>query len=521
MVTPSYAWRLGLHAMDLDASGHDTFGAAGLPIFQFEDYGAVGDGTTDDAVALQDTIDAIDSAGGGILLVGPKTYATSATLNFAGPTYRVMGTGTRYGPSTIKMLTNNTTLLSFVTTSLSGFRIETSIVENLRLLGPHTTAAQATSGRGVYATSDVFCHEVMASGFFEGFRWQGTSYYSYARDCFATNCAEAGYVFDGCNNSILDNCRAIGQYSSTLPLGAMKYGAKIIGGSGSISIGMRVFGGSYEYFSRDGILIEGGGPVWIGGSPYFETQQSSSGYAHIAAGRTTEVKALYIESAYLQGDGTAGFDGIALDRVNTFWLGGLRFGINGAIGVSSTANTSGGTRFKFYNSPTGTISLPADTIDLSTQPMTNPMTTAGDIIKGGSSGVAQRLAIGTSGYVLRVVTGAPAWSADDQINGVTVSGTPSAGQHIVATSSSAAAWTTPATSSGGDHEHMVDGFTGDGSTTAFELTDEPVDPEMVVAFVNGSETAVSISGGMSTTATFGAAPGAGQRVTVMYPAVAA
>lgn len=42
----------------------------------------------------------------------------------------------------------------------------------------------------------------------------------------------------------------------------------------------------------------------------------------------------------------------------------------------------------------------------------NPMTTAGDIITGGASGAAQRLAVGTEGYVLKVASGVPAWAAD-------------------------------------------------------------------------------------------------------------
>jgi len=41
----------------------------------------------------------------------------------------------------------------------------------------------------------------------------------------------------------------------------------------------------------------------------------------------------------------------------------------------------------------------------------NPMTTLGDIITGGASGAAQRLGIGTGGFVLTVVSGAPAWAA--------------------------------------------------------------------------------------------------------------
>ena len=41
--------------------------------------------------------------------------------------------------------------------------------------------------------------------------------------------------------------------------------------------------------------------------------------------------------------------------------------------------------------------------------MTNPMTTAGDTIYGGASGTPERLAIGSSGQVLTVTSGKPAW----------------------------------------------------------------------------------------------------------------
>lgn len=43
--------------------------------------------------------------------------------------------------------------------------------------------------------------------------------------------------------------------------------------------------------------------------------------------------------------------------------------------------------------------------------MTNPMTTLGDIITGGTAGAPQRLGIGTAGQVLTVTSGAPAWAA--------------------------------------------------------------------------------------------------------------
>jgi hypothetical protein len=43
--------------------------------------------------------------------------------------------------------------------------------------------------------------------------------------------------------------------------------------------------------------------------------------------------------------------------------------------------------------------------------MTNPMTTAGDIIYGGSSGTPTRLGAGTNGHVLTLASGVPTWAA--------------------------------------------------------------------------------------------------------------
>ena len=43
--------------------------------------------------------------------------------------------------------------------------------------------------------------------------------------------------------------------------------------------------------------------------------------------------------------------------------------------------------------------------------MSNPMTTAGDLIVGGASGVPGRLGISTNGYVLTLASGVPVWAA--------------------------------------------------------------------------------------------------------------
>jgi hypothetical protein len=61
--------------------------------------------------------------------------------------------------------------------------------------------------------------------------------------------------------------------------------------------------------------------------------------------------------------------------------------------------------------------------------------------------------------------------------------------------------------SGTDHVHIdAIAFSGDGSTTAFELPAAPFDAYSVKAFVAGLRTAVTMSGSMLTTMTFGSAP---------------
>jgi hypothetical protein len=65
---------------------------------------------------------------------------------------------------------------------------------------------------------------------------------------------------------------------------------------------------------------------------------------------------------------------------------------------------------------TRTLTINGTTYDLSADRswtisagMTNPMTTAGDIIYGGASGTPTRLPIGTSGYILQAGASAPSW----------------------------------------------------------------------------------------------------------------
>lgn len=56
-------------------------------------FGAVGDGVTDDAAAIQDAIDACVAAGGGIVLLPPGTYLLGARLSFNADSVTIRGSG--------------------------------------------------------------------------------------------------------------------------------------------------------------------------------------------------------------------------------------------------------------------------------------------------------------------------------------------------------------------------------------------------------------------------------------------
>ena len=61
--------------------------------FHVDDYGAVGDGTTNDAAAIQLAIDAAEAALGGTVVFGPKTYAIASGLTITANNVLLRGQG--------------------------------------------------------------------------------------------------------------------------------------------------------------------------------------------------------------------------------------------------------------------------------------------------------------------------------------------------------------------------------------------------------------------------------------------
>lgn len=107
-----------------------------------------------------------------------------------------------------------------------------------------------------------------------------------------------------------------------------------------------------------------------------------------------------------------------------------------ALIASGTAGVSS------FNSRTGNVTLTSADVEgaLGFTPVSNPMTAAGDIIIGGTSGAVASLAPGANGDVLTLVSGLPAWSAPSVGTG--------AWEDVLSYGTNAAAFTSAATAAG-------------------------------------------------------------------------
>ncbi len=194
-------------------------------IFNVKDYGALGDGSTADAVAIQTAIDAAESAGGGIVFFPAGTYMSAVTLIVDSDFVKIQGSG--IGSTTIKAASAMTILLRMGPVALSLTSLEYCQVSNITLDGNATCTEAVLRGYNnhfcLYENLRIISGS-LHGGFFdgditelntknhvniyrgiwtlnnggEGLHWEGDKSSMYS-DLFANNNGSHGFVWEASN----------------------------------------------------------------------------------------------------------------------------------------------------------------------------------------------------------------------------------------------------------------------------------------------------------------------------------
>ncbi|MFE9381369.1 glycosyl hydrolase family 28-related protein [Streptomyces sp. NPDC006855] len=248
------------------------------------DFGAVGDGVTDDAPAIQAAIDAASEAGGGTLYVPAGRYILSAALAWAS-NVSAIGAGDRV--SILQATNQNLDLITGTdigNVTLQGLQLSGpgrgygSAVRFTRFSAPTTpnitlrdVLIQSMGGDG------VFCHQLASSVMHRvrvrscggiGFHLQapqdtvlgGTS--TSLVGCSAEGCVVAGYWLDGMSYTSLSACAAQGSPTG-YRLEACTGVTLTACGAEQCTTGLTVYGGTGA--NAHGFVTDGsdGTSVWV------------------------------------------------------------------------------------------------------------------------------------------------------------------------------------------------------------------------------------------------------------------
>lgn len=362
---------------DYDVDWETPSGGGGGSVFDVTDYGAEGDGSTDDTAAIQAAIDAAEANGNGSRVYFPigasfyrvtDTLTVTAALHFIGP-----GNGEGPGSAEIQMETADKTLFSL------NDNADRAVFENLYLTGPGSNS----SGNGILTTKSVTTVRVRVQGFYNNLHIGAGAFYSKLwQSMFHDADQNAVLIADGATNVDVFACRIQGS-----PVGLYAAGCEKLG----------VYGGSIEACTTYGARIDSGTQTTeaiLFSGIYFENQSSTAIRIGQSGGTVYNVR---VESCHHHSGETWFIDANGVDGLtiadNSYEAGA---GDRSKIRATSSANVTIG-----YNSGTGPYdgTLPTSTIFLD-----------------------------------------PAGLDARYVGGVEITGTPTAGQVPIATDSDSAAW---------------------------------------------------------------------------------
>lgn len=473
-VDPSYTVRLGWFATDLDADGHVDAdmvpydnGASGLTAtdtqaaidelagaapasdfgwFNVKDYGAVGDGSTDDTSAIDDAIAALNTATRGVLYFPAGTYKTTAALTTITASCTVMGDGMGAYSETTDTLTPVSVIDSTSATAVCmTFTGQGATVRDIafRNTSGSASAGSAVSVSGSDYNQKVDFHRVLVAKFYDGLDI-ATNSGSSVVDCAIWSPVHYGIKI---RNTVVNDAG-----------GASVVGTQILhatGGPGSYTAGIRIESSGGNKVVSTNIL---------GATKGIDLEPTGNSVILLVSACSIES----FSTAGLYADGT----GHSYADVT---ITGCEFGqySNGtAHAISITAIDRVAIDDNIMHTDTGTpTAIVLDTID-------RVFVGAGNVISGYGS-----LLSTTS--VTNLIDGTGSVAA-----GVRITGTPTSGQVPTATSGTAATWQTP--SSGvtlSNATPLVESGSGSAGTGTDASRDDHVHP--AAAATAGGELVIS------------------------------
>lgn len=108
------------------------------------DYGAMGNGSTDDAPAIQAAINALKLAGGGVLQFGPRTYRIASPIVIDGVTVTLQGAGFTEGPDTAHGTWFKIDQTGFTPFTFTGLMARGSILRDIAVRQIHAAALNSS-----------------------------------------------------------------------------------------------------------------------------------------------------------------------------------------------------------------------------------------------------------------------------------------------------------------------------------------------------------------------------------------
>jgi hypothetical protein len=178
-----------------------------------KDFGAVGDGVTDDTAAIQAAIDAVNAKGGGILFVPVGAYKLTSTITLK-PKVSIIGEVKGEWPSDgvyfRKAFVTGSVFYSPSSQTLFGISFENFWIQG------NKGGIGGSNGNGIWIElahdvifRHVWVHECPSNGFVIG--TGSTSYHNYFYNCYASFNGAVGYLIQSDWARIVD-CWADGNY---------------------------------------------------------------------------------------------------------------------------------------------------------------------------------------------------------------------------------------------------------------------------------------------------------------------